>query len=107
MLALVNGPDERDRLAVSRPSRSVVRFVVVGDLDQRSARGGNHPHVGVAAFVKRFAGSVGYKRYSASVRRPLRICVVPVLARGYLLFGAGFYVDDPHMAAAVVEPARV
>src|SRR5215831_14492345 len=107
MLALMNGSDKSDLLAVRRPSRSVVCFVMVGDLDQRSPGDWNHPYVGVAAFVKRLAGSVRYKRYPAAVRRPLRVRIVPVLSRGYLLLGPVFYVDDPHMAAAVVKPAGV
>src|SRR5262245_33308519 len=107
MLAFMNGSDERDALAVRRPSRSVVRFVMVGNLDQRSARGRNYPDIGVAAFVKGFAGPVGYERYSAAIRRPLRVRVVPVLARGYLLCPAGSDVDDPQMAASIVEPAGV
>src|SRR5215471_8463713 len=107
MLALVNRADERDALTVRRPSRRVVSFVMVGNLDQRSARRRDYPHIGVAAFVKGFASPVGYERYSAAIRRPLRVRVVPVLTRGYLLFSACIDVDDPQVAAAIVEPAGV
>src|SRR5262249_10200725 len=62
MLAFMNASDERDALAILRPSRRVIRFVMVRNLDQRSARSRNYPYVGIAALVKSFASPVRYER---------------------------------------------
>ena len=107
MPALFGRARKRNGLPVGRPARRVVGLGVIRDLRQRPARCVDHPHVGVAALVERLACAVGHERNLLPVGRPLRIAVVPIVARRDLRRLARRCVDDPEVRARVVEPAGV
>ncbi len=98
---------EQDLLAVGRPAGHVVVEGVVGDFGQRATGGGDNPDVAIVAVVVFVAGAVGNERDAGAVGRPLRIEIVPIVAAGELLIFAGGGVDEPEVAAPVVEPAGV
>src|SRR5260221_571733 len=80
---------------------------MVGDPRQRSALGGNHPDILVVAVLVLLASAVRYERDARPIGRPLRIGIVPFLARSDLAFFAGGCIDHPNVAALVIEPSGV
>ena len=106
MLLFACSADEGDGLAVGRPARTAIAFRVIGNLQQLAGRS-NHPHIRVAVVFILFARAVRDESDLHPIRRPLRIIVVPVIARGDHAGLAGLYTRDPDVTAAIIEPAGV
>src|SRR5471030_256154 len=98
---------ECDLPAVGRPPRLRIVKVMIRNLGERPALGRNHQDIFVTPIVVLFAGAVGDKRNPRGIGRPLRIGIVPIVARRDLPARAGHGIDHPEMAALVVEPAGV
>jgi hypothetical protein len=108
MVALVNRAGESDPLAVGRITRTRILFIVIRDAcESARAVGVDSPYVRVAALVEGFARAVGDEGDLSAVGRPLRVCVVPIVAGSDLPRRAALNVNDEDVAALVVEPARV
>src|SRR5438445_7477388 len=92
---------------VGRPARGTVGFRGLRDFDERSSGRIDDPNVLVAAFVDFLSGAIGHKSYLLAIRRPLRIAIIPIVARSDLLRRARYNVDDPNVRPPIVEPPCV
>ena len=54
----MNFSSEHDQLAIGRPARVGICFVVVGNLRELSAFSADDPNVGVTVFLILFAGAI-------------------------------------------------
>src|SRR6266699_1838701 len=107
MCAPVGRAEERNGLSVGRPSWRTVGFLGLRDLYERSSGRIDDPNVLVTPLVEFLPRAIGNKSNLLAVRRPLRVRIVPIVARRELLRGAGRNVNDPQMQSLVVEPSRV
>src|SRR5437870_5285108 len=107
MIAIVNLAGEGNPLAVGRPTRLIIGFVVIGNFCELATFGADYPYISVAVLVVFFSGTIRNKRDPSSIRRPLRIAIVPVVALGNLFRVSGLNIDNPKMRAAIVEPTGV
>src|SRR5438477_7816028 len=111
MIAFVHFTSERNPFSVRRPARLIVGFLMIGNLCQLSAAVRiDHPHIAVAILFVFLTGTVRNEGDAFSIRRPLRIAVIPVVPIvwfGNLFDVSRFHLDDPKMRAPVVEPTRV
>src|SRR5207237_6034336 len=108
MIAIVNFTGERNPFPIRRPTRLIVGFVMIRNLRQRPAAIGiDGPDIGVAILVIFLAGAVRNEGDALSIRRPLRIAVIPIVAFGDLFGVAGLYINDRQMCAPIIEPTSV
>src|SRR5439155_17842433 len=107
MIAIVNLAGEGNPLAVGRPTRLIIGFVVIGNFCELATFGADYPYISIAILVVFFSRTIRNKRDPGSIRRPLRIAIIPVVPFGKLLCVAVVDIDDPKVGAAVVEPTRV
>src|SRR2546423_14254839 len=111
MIAVVNFTSEGDPFSIRRPARLIVGFVVIGNLCKFPATVRiSNPYIAIAILFIFLAGAVRNEGDAFSIRRPLRIAVIPVVPIvrfGNLFDVSRFHLDDPKMRAPVVEPTRV
>src|SRR6266852_3846397 len=107
MIAIVNFTGERDPFSVRRPARLIVGFVVVRNLCELATFRTNHPNISISILFVLFPGPIRDKSEARSVRRPLRIAVVPIVAFGDLFRAARLQLDDPKVRPPVIKPPRV
>src|SRR5437667_7112837 len=107
MVAIVNFAGERDPFSIRRPARLIVGFVMIGDLCELATFSTNHPNISVSILFVLFPGPIRDESEAGSVRRPLRIAVVPIVAFGDLFRAARLYLDDPKVCPPVIKPTGV
>src|SRR4030081_2352533 len=104
MIAIVNLAGERDPFSVRRPARLIIRFVVIGNLCELATFSTNHPNISVSILFVLFPGPIRDESEARSIRRPLRIAVVPIVTFGNLFRAARPYLDDPKVCPPIIKP---
>ncbi len=108
MISIVNFAGERDPFAVGRPTRLIVRLIMIGNLRELFAVVGvDNPDICVAILFILFAGAIRNESDAPAVGRPLGIAIVPVVAMRDRSRFAGFHVNDPKVCAPVIKPTGV